>query len=301
MLCPILLKLTRVFLLALMLAGGILSADASTRRALVIGLGRYADPSWAPIHGDSDADIVTAMLRSGGYGSITVLKNHKATKAAIIAAFRRLVSDSRRGDTVYIHFSGHGQQVTDVNGDEDDGFDEAWIPYDAYKTYSASYKGEKHLLDDEVAYWMSRLRDRVGQAGQLLVVVDACHSGDSSRGDECDSMCDGPCYVRGTSSDFIIPLATAPRRTAKVREDWLTLTACRDYQVNYEVKTSDGAYYGMLTYALWRLRADLAGLDNPEVASRLQTFVNRHRCHMPQNPTLSGRVTSTRLSGFFTR
>ena len=71
MLCHILLKLTRVFLLALTLAGAFLSADASTRRALVIGLGRYADPSWARIHGDSDADIVTAMLRSGGYGSIT--------------------------------------------------------------------------------------------------------------------------------------------------------------------------------------------------------------------------------------
>lgn len=43
-------------------------------------------------------------------------------------------------------------------------------------------RGEKHLTDDEVNYYLSAIRRRVGEKGKIFVVVDACHSGDATRG-----------------------------------------------------------------------------------------------------------------------
>ncbi len=108
-----------------------ISAYAITSRAIVIGLGEYHDQTWGRIHGDKDVPLVNSMLTSCGYKDVTTLVNKEATKAGILTAFESLSNRCKKGDVVYIHFSGHGQQVTDVNGDEDDGWDEAWIPYDA--------------------------------------------------------------------------------------------------------------------------------------------------------------------------
>ena len=157
---------------------------AQTKRALVIGIGEQADKSWAKINGDKDVPYVQQMLQNVGYNDVRALVNKQATKAGIISAFKKLTSQCTVGDIVYIHFSGHGQLVTDVNGDEDDGWDEAWIPYDACLRYGKDDRGEKHLIDDEISVLLSDIRSRIGDSGKLLVVVDACHSGDSSRGED---------------------------------------------------------------------------------------------------------------------
>ena len=114
-----------------------LSAFAVKKHALVIGLGTYKDISWNKINGDRDVPIVCAMLREFGYKHITTLVNEEATKAGIVTAFQHLLNCCEKGDQVYIHFSGHGQRMTDWNGDETDGWDEAWIPYDACLTYGS--------------------------------------------------------------------------------------------------------------------------------------------------------------------
>ena len=49
---------------------------------------------------------------------VTVLLNEQATKDAIVKALKQLAKDSRHGDYIYIHFSCHGQQMADDNGDE---------------------------------------------------------------------------------------------------------------------------------------------------------------------------------------
>ena len=144
---------------------------------------------------------------------------------------------------VYIHFSGHGQLVTDVNGDEKDGWDEAWIPYDAYLHYDGSRdKGEKHLIDDEINALLTAIRNKIGSEGKMLVVVDACHSGDSSRGQDDE-------IVRGVKEEFVIPIGK--KKTAeKLPEQWITLSACKDYQLNQEMKSPQ---VGKLTYTLYTL------------------------------------------------
>ena len=247
--------------------------SAQTRRALVIGIGEQKDKSWAKINGDKDVPYVQQMLRNVEYKEIRTLLNEQATKARIVAAFKSLTTKCQSGDIVYIHFSGHGQLVTDVNGDEEDGWDEAWIPYDAYKNYCNEDKGEKHLVDDEINVLLSSIRNKIGVHGKILVVVDACHSGDSSRGDDLDET------VRGVYNKFVIPV----RRKAKSNkpaEQWLTLSACKDYQLNQEMKSPQ---VGKLTYALYMLSKE--GVLTIEAIDR---FMKRYRSRLPQAPVLTG-------------
>ena len=260
--------------------------SAQTKRALVIGIGEQEDKSWAKINGDKDVPLVQQMLQKAGYADIKTLVNKQATKAGIVAAFNKLTVNCKSGDIVYIHFSGHGQQVTDVNGDEgkEDEWDEAWIPYDAYLRYDEKrYKGEKHLIDDELNTLLTAIRNKIGDSGKLLVVVDACHSGDSSRGDDIDET------VRGVKDEFVIPIKQ--RGTArKASERWLTLSACKDYQLNQEMKNPRT---GKLTYALYTLSE-----KGNVTLEAVQIFMQENRGRHPQTPVLSGETSTYNISDF---
>ena len=122
---------------------------AKTHRALVFGLGKQLDTSWAKIHGDNDVYYVVQMLQNMGYTDIVTQKNEEATKQGMVQAFLNLAERCQKGDIVYIHYSGHGQLMSDLNGDEQykwqnshANWDEAWIPYDAYMVYGKNDHGD---------------------------------------------------------------------------------------------------------------------------------------------------------------
>ena len=261
-------------------------AFSQSRRALVIGLGQQEDSNWGKINGDKDVAYVQEMLSNAGYKDVRTLINKQATKNRIVAAFKSLTSRCQHGDVVYIQFSGHGQQVTDVNGDEwPDTLDEAWIPYDAYLAYGEKDKGEKHLIDDEINVLLTAIKNKIGNKGKMLVVVDACHSGDSARGDDDD---DGV-VTRGVWNEFIIPGVKKTKAT-KALERWLTLSACKDFQLNQEIKNPQ---VGKLTYALYK------SAQKPEVTFKdIEFFMDQYRVRLPQNPVLTGEVTKYNISDF---
>ena len=263
------------------------SLSAQTRRALVIGLGEQQDASWTKINGDKDVPYVRQILANAGYKDIKTLINKEATKGNIVGAFKALAGRCKTGDIVYIHFSGHGQQMTDVNGDEQDEWDEAWIPYDAYLKYGKNDKGEKHLTDDEIAALLTGIRKNIGDSGKLLVVVDACHSGDSSRGVDIDET------VRGVKDEFVIPSGDykSPRTARKAQEQWLTLSACKDFQLNQELKSPQ---VGKLTYILYCLAKE-GKVSMKEVERRMAQY----RSRLPQTPVLSGDTKGQNIEDFF--
>lgn len=276
----------------LLLSALCLCSFAGTRRALVIGIGEYEDPAWGRIHGDRDAGAVAGMLRENGFRDLFVLVGREATKAAIVAQFELLAGCCETGDTVYVHFSGHGQLVTDVDGDESDGWDESWVPYDAYRKYSPRDRGERHLVDDEINHLLTSVRERIGEDGLIAVSVDACHAGDSTRRSGQNSI------VRGVYDGFVIP-SSGRCRTAARREYWLTLSACRDYQLNQELP--DGS--GRLSAALCTLAAELCGLENDELLAKISEFYNRNgaRSRLPQAPIMTGETDIRRFSDIFVK
>ena len=66
---------------------------------------------------------------------MTTLLDEEATYENIIRQLTTFTNKTKKGDIVYLHFSTHGQPVEDLNADEDDGWDEAIVPIDAYKLY----------------------------------------------------------------------------------------------------------------------------------------------------------------------
>ena len=279
-----------------------LSVTAQTKRALVIGLGEQQDKAWNKINGDKDVPLVQTMLKNAGFKSVTTLVNRQATKVGIVRAFKRMTASCKHGDVVYIHYSGHGQQMTDVHNDERDGLDECWIPYDACRKASATYHGERHLTDDELNVYLNAIRNKIGAKGKLLVVIDACHSGDGTRGDDDE-------VVRGVEDTLIVDSLNARGiyeafemvkslfmgdndqvkfindKAKTLAERWITISACRSDQVNFEMKKPA---VGKLTYALWTEQKKSEKVSNEEFMKRIRRFVNRNTSSRPQQPEITG-------------
>lgn len=88
------------------------------------------------------------------------------TKQNILRAMHWLVKDARPNDSLFFHYSGHGGQTKDLDGDEDDGYDEVIYPVD--------FRQAGHIVDDE----MHRIMVAPLQPGvRLTAIFDSCHSG----------------------------------------------------------------------------------------------------------------------------
>ena len=159
------------------------TAPKPTKRALVIAIGEYSPgrTGWSRINSANDARILEPTLKNQGF-TVRIVSN--PTKAEIVSALNILREESKPGDIVLVHISAHGVGITDDNGDESDGFDESIVPIDApdASKLPAGYKGEKHLRDDQLGEFLTTIRERLGPQGDLLVLLDACHSGTGTRG-----------------------------------------------------------------------------------------------------------------------
>lgn len=250
----------RKYVLAIILFLAVVPIWSVTKRALLVGISDYpvhnnvSDASWGNIHGANDVKIIGNTLKSQGF-KVTSLTNSDATASKIRKALRKLQSEVISGDVVYLHFSCHGQPFEDLNGDEEDGWDEAIVPYDAFLIYKKGfYEGANHIIDDELHTYFNNLRKAVGTNGFVCVVIDACHAGNSYMGDEDE---EDESFCRGSKKGFS-PNAKDfhPRINARGHfiipkkagfADIVILEACRSYQSNYEIKPMN-TYYGPLSY-----------------------------------------------------
>lgn len=232
----------------------LLPIKSATKRALLVGISNYPSESmWSPIHGTNDVQLIEQTLNTQGFKVLT-LKDSNATASKIRKSLARLQAEVTSGDIIYLHFSCHGQPIEDIDGDEDDGWDEALIPFDAKKKYQkGTYTGENHITDDELNSYLKTIRKSVGPKGFVYVVIDACHAGSSYRGDEDEDSV----VIRGTDKGFSKSNKQyAPRidKRGKIKVEKSAnmaniciLEACRSYQVNSEIR-ADGKYYGSLSY-----------------------------------------------------
>lgn len=280
-------------IVAMMVGFSTFSAEAQTKRALLVGVSDYGngmeDPNkWANISGANDITLLSPLFKEQGF-AVTSLVDGQATHTGITAALEQLASDSQKGDIVYIHFSMHGQPFEDLNGDEEDGWDEALIPVDAEMLYAEGvYEGKNHLLDDELEGHFNQIRNKLGSEGQLVVILDACHSGTASRGDDD--------HIRGTREGFTRSGKDyTPDRTQETN-DYFTVAstknqspvmfieACRSYQVNREVRDVDtNTWYGSLSYYIAQSMKDNKTVGSDEWIDAIKTGMANNRRLRKQN------------------
>lgn len=272
---------------------GVQTMNAETKRALLVGISDYGnameDPNkWANISGANDIKLLSPLFSEHGY-TVTSLVDAQATHAGITKALEKLAKDSKKGDRVYIHFSMHGQPFEDLNGDEEDGWDEALIPVDAQMTYSEGvYDGKNHLLDDELEVYFNDIRSKIGSEGHLYVILDACHSGTASRGDDD--------HIRGTREGFTRSGKDyTPDRTQETN-DYFTVAstkgqspvifieACRSYQVNKEVRDVEtNTWYGSLSFYIAQSMKDNKTVGTDEWIEAVKTGMANNRRLRKQN------------------
>lgn len=178
-LAPPLLRLSALALAVPLLAFGPSERIAPTHWAVVIGISDYInfdDVEGGDLPGaEHDARRVRDVLimRSGfPEDNVRMLINGDATKAAIRKGITGwLVENARPGDNVVIWYSGHGSQMWDEDGDEDDGLDETLAPADVIATST-----ENDISDDEFNDWLGMLPTE-----NVIVFLDNCNSGTGTR------------------------------------------------------------------------------------------------------------------------
>lgn len=156
---------------------------AESKHALLIGISEYQSTDVPLAYTDEEVQLLKQEKYRQGYQkeNVQVLFNEQASKHGIVNAWSDMIARLEKGDQVYIHFSGHGGVVKDLNGDEiNDSFDEAWVPYDAKKE-DGEWVPTSVLIDDEVAELMLQTLKALGRNGHALVTIDSCFSGTSTR------------------------------------------------------------------------------------------------------------------------
>lgn len=90
----------------------------------------------------------------------------KPTRANLEARMQALVQNAQAGDTLVLHYSGHGSRVRDRTRDESDGWDEVLVPLD--------FNSAGMILDD----WMwQNVLTKVPNQVTLYAFMDCCHAG----------------------------------------------------------------------------------------------------------------------------
>ncbi|KAL4809928.1 caspase domain-containing protein [Aspergillus unguis] len=150
------------------------SACTGRRKALLIGINYFGQPNQLQGCINDVTNVSSFLHQRHGYRreDMVILtddqKNPKSmpTKANILRAMQWLVYGAQPHDSLFIHFSGHGGRTPDLDGDEDDGFDDVIYPVD--------YRTAGHIVDDE----MHDIMVRPLQPGvRLTAIFDSCHSG----------------------------------------------------------------------------------------------------------------------------
>ncbi|UCE56144.1 MAG: caspase family protein [Desulfobacterales bacterium] len=171
--------LTFILWLMLLLIA-LVSAARGEDRALLIGVGRYAHFT-ERLNGVSlDLNMMTEVAQLMGFKSheIKILEHGRASTARVYETIENwLIKGSGPDDRVLFYFSGHGSQIPDENDDEADQFDEVLLLYDVARIEKSGRQTLSGvLLDDHFNNMLDRMQSR-----NILVIMDACHSGSATR------------------------------------------------------------------------------------------------------------------------
>lgn len=288
--------ISRIVIIMVLVIAFPFMGNAQRKRALLVGISNYHTNGykvWNNIHGAEDAILMTPELEKKGF-TVKSLVNEAATYQGIISALEALISSSKKGDIVYLHFSCHGQPVEDGllgdSLDEKDGWDEAIVPIDAGKVYSPNgYKGENHITDDKLNALFTKLRKSIGSKGMLYVVMDACHAGEMSR--------NGLDTIRGTNETLTSkpdnrynpPRSNIKHFSVETNKTWspvLFIEACQSRERNTEIRIN-GKEYGALSYNISLALRTMStfGKNTQELKDKIKEST-KQKGHWPRTQTV---------------
>jgi hypothetical protein len=137
----------------------------SSCKALIIGVGHYADPQYDLSYARSDAEALAELLRNEfAFDQVSTLYDNDATRQNIIRFFEQDLQRTDEDDGLLIFFAGHGITVTSAIGD-DRGF---LVPHDGNPKQPYANLSLTTIRDDYLP---------MIPAKHVFLIVDACYGG----------------------------------------------------------------------------------------------------------------------------
>jgi hypothetical protein len=142
-----------------------------TKKALLFGLNYVGTPNALNGCINDVLNIQQFLIDKCGYASqdvqlMTDLTAQKPTRANIQMGLQTLVENAQAGDTLVVHYSGHGARIRDRNRDDSDDVDEVLVPLD--------YSSAGLITDDWI---FESVLTKVPAGVTLWTFMDCCHSG----------------------------------------------------------------------------------------------------------------------------
>ncbi|RJR26017.1 MAG: caspase family protein [Desulfobacteraceae bacterium] len=240
-------------------------------RALLVGVNRYK-MAGADLQGcvNDVTNIRDVLLKYFGFEvkEIRVLVDTRATRAAIMERLEWLIRDSRAGDRMVFHFSGHGSQIRDRDGDElKDHMDEILCPHDM--DWDGTY-----IVDDD----LKGLFSGIPKGANLEVLLDCCHSGTGTREGRGLGMLNPEETIRPKFLEPPVDIRMREEEDLPVRivgragnpRTHVLFSGCRDNQTSADAYIK-GSYNGAFTYYFCKHLRDTQGqLTRAELLKRLR-------------------------------
>lgn len=219
---------------------------------LTIGINNYKNSKYNLNYAQADADGVDKAIRQSSASLFKeiipyTIRNDKATKATILAAFEEIKKKALEQDVLLVYYAGHGVMTDNANGNGEFYV----VPHDIIQLY-----GRDDILKDKgvSATTLKKYSSEINAQKQIFI-LDACQSASA-----LESVA-----VRGAGEEKAI--AQLARSTGTF---WITATGSNQFASEF-VKLG----HGIFTYSLLegiKGAADTNG-DNKLTVRELSTFI----------------------------
>ena len=186
------------------------------KKALLIGI-NYLDSPTNALNGCINDVINMRNMLIDAYGydltNITVLRedtDNKPTRTNIINSLTSIIAQSKNLKEIWIHYTGHGSQINDVNRDETDNLDEIIVPLDY---------AENGVITDDVIFNIIK-----NSKCPTILIFDSCNSG---------TICDLMWNFNATSPIQVTAVKT--NNTLIQNPNIFCFSGCKDTQTSAEI------------------------------------------------------------------
>lgn len=201
----------------------------------------------------NDANDIANIAAEKGFDNQFILLNETATKQNFHNYLCLIANKIEVGGNLLITYSGHGGQVLDRNKDEFDNQDETWCLYDG------------QITDDEIKLYLSQMK-----GVHIILISDSCHSGTIAK------SLSSPGRSKAMPIQYQVAVKTPDPiiKTKKTYADLVTLSACQDNQVSWDVG-ENGLFTQTLknyvntvsnyTELISKIKKDIQTMQNPRL------------------------------------
>ncbi|KAH0789096.1 Clan CD, family C14, metacaspase-like cysteine peptidase [Histomonas meleagridis] len=212
--------------------------------ACLICVNTYNKPNLQLGVGPINDSIITASFhRYMGY-EVYYLHNTKPnTFMNFLKQFLRLTICN-----LTVYYTGHGSNIKDTNGDEDDGYDEVMVFDDGY------------IVDDDLAIC---LKENCNGAARIILLTDCCHSG---------TIWDIPENIRNA-------IAFPPNIIA--------ISSAADNQTSKQA-TINEIEQGLFTHHFWKFLKENPRLTSNEMEVKINDKLHKYNQKYCATPTRAG-------------